>query len=353
MLLSTPNELRFYLPTHVIESLDSLQMFIESSERNFLLEKIGAPLYNRLLEEYEGIYDKDALRQTTPGALTPWMRLILLCQCPVAFDMLYRAADVSGISVNESGLNIATADNYDGADKDSIQRYKSRLNVEAHRGIDTLLVALEEWAKEVGALAEDAELTEEQKAKQEIISLWKQSKYFYLIDGLFINTARKFNEFIDIYENREKFIQLLPDLRYCQDITIRLELGDELTDDLLEKMRNNTANKAEARTVINLQRTLALHVEARNAMFKRKEAKDEAIFNMKLTLDYIRKNQGEFDEKAIKAAPFYEEPASVEEEPAPEEPGMISKLADYTTPKPQTWKNNKRGNAIFVTKAIE
>lgn len=353
MLLSTPNELRFYLPTHVIESLDSLQMFIESSERNFLLEKIGSPLYNRLLEEYEGIYDKDALRQTTPGALTPWMRLILLCQCPVAFDMLYRAADVSGISVNESGLNIATADNYDGADKDSIQRYKSRLNVEAHRGIDTLLVALEEWAKEVGALAEDAKLTEEQNAKQEIITLWKQSKYFYLIDGLFINTARKFNEFIDIYENREKFIQLLPDLRYCQDITIRLELGDELTDDLLEKMRTNTANKAEARTVINLQRTLALYVEARNAMFKRKEAKDEAIFNMKLTLDYIRKNQGEFDEKAIKAAPFYEEPASVEEEPAPEEPGMIGKPADYTTPKPQVWKNNKRGNAIFVTKAIE
>lgn len=353
MLLSTPNELRFYLPTHVIEDLASLQMFIESSERNFLLEKIGTPLYNRLLTEYDAIYDKEELRQTTPGALTPWMRLILLCQCPVAFDMLYRAADVSGISVNESGLNIATADNYDGADKDSIQRYKSRLNVEAHRGIDTLLVALEEWAKEVGALAEDAELTDEQKDKQEIIALWKQSKYFYLIDGLFINTARKFNEFVDIYENREKFIQLLPDLRYCQDIIIRLELGDELTDDLLEKMRSNTANKAEARTVINLQRTLALHVEARNAMFKRKEAKDEAIFNMKLTLDYIRKNQGEFDEKAIKAAPFYEEPAPVEEEPMPEEPGMIGKPADYTTPKPQTWKNNKRGNVIFVTKAIE
>lgn len=353
MLLSTPNELRFYLPTHVIESLDSLQMFIESSERNFLLEKIGTPLYNRLLTEYDAIYDKEELRQTTAGALTPWMRLILLCQCPVAFDMLYRAADVSGISVNESGLNIATADNYDGADKDSIQRYKSRLNVEAHRGIDTLLVALEEWAKEVGALAKDAELTEEQSAKKEIITLWKQSKYFYLIDGLFINTARKFNEFIDIYENREKFIQLLPDLRYCQDIIIRLELGDELTDDLLEKMRTNTANKAEARTVINLQRTLALYVEARNAMFKRKEAKDEAIFNMKLTLDYIRKHQDEFDQSAIKSAPFYEEPEPEEETITSEDVGTIGLPADYTTPRPQTWKNNKRGNAIFVTKAIE
>ena len=118
-------------------------------------------------------------------------------------------------------------------------------------------------------------------------------------------------------------------------------------------MRNNTANKAEARTVINLQRTLALHVEARNAMFKRKEAKDEAIFNMKLTLEYIRKNQGEFDEKAIKAAPFYEESAPVEEETQFEEGKIIGLPADYTTPKPQTWKNNKRGNAIFVTKAIE
>lgn len=353
MLLSTPNELRFYLPTHVIESLESLQMFIESSERNFLLEKIGTPLYNRLLTEYDAIYDKEELRQTAPGTLTPWMRLILLCQCPVAFDMLYRAADVSGISVNESGLNIATAENYDGADKDSIARYKSRLNVEAHRGIDTLLVTLEEWAEEVGALAEDAELTEEQSAKKEIIELWKQSKYFYLVDGLFINTARKFNEYVDIYENREKFVQLIPDLRYCQDITIRLELGDELTDDLLEKMRTGQGNAAEKRTIINLQRTLALQVEARNAMFKRKEAKDESIFNMKLTLDYIRKHQSEFDSFAIKAVPFYEEPEPEEETITSEEVGMIGLPADYTTPKSQAWKNNQKGNKLFVARAIE
>lgn len=352
MLLTTPEELRQYHPSHLLENLDGLRGIIHNSERSVLIEKIGEPLYAKLTEYYEGLSDPDSILPDGNNA-SPMEELLHLCQAPIAFDTLYRAADVQSISLNASGLNILSTDGYESAKEDSIDRFKNRMYKEAHDAIDLLLATLEEWAKEVGKFAEDAELTDDQKEKKAIVSLWKESIFFYLVDGLFLNTARKFNEYVNIYENREKFIQLLPDLRYCQDITIRLELGDELTDDLLEKMRTNTANKAEARTVINLQRTLALYVEARNAMFKRKEAKDEAIFNMKLTLDYIRKHQDEFDQSAIKSAPFYEEPKQEEAETQPEEGKIIGLPADYTTPKPQTWKNNKRGNAIFVTKAIE
>ena len=337
MLLTTPEELRQYLPTHVMESLESLYGFIDNSEHDFLLEKIGMPLYRRLTDFYENLHDKNSI---LPGGheLSPWEELIHLCQRPVAFDMLYRAADMSAISVNESGLNMLSTDGYDSADNDAIDRYKKRLNMEAHRGIDRLLVTLEEWAEDLSSM-EDGNFDADDSEKEEIIALWKQSRYFYLAEGLFINTARKFNEFVDIYESREKFIQLLPDLRYCQEFVLRPELGDTLTDVLIEKTQNGTLEEAEKKAVRLAQYALALKVEDRSTLFKRAEAKDEAIGAMRRLVDYLKANQGKLDAEAVKSAPFYEEPKA----PSPE-----------TSATPQEpWKNNRRGNKLFVTRPIE
>lgn len=337
MLLTTPEELRQYLPAHQLDNLDGLMGFIDNSEHDFLLEKIGAPLYKELVRIYEELTDKNSI---LPGGsdLTPWHRLIHLCQRPIAFDTLYRAADVQAVSTNASGLNIVTTDGYDSADTDVIDRYKKRLNQEAHKGIDRLLVTLEEWAEEVGTSTEEADETLQEK--QAIIALWRQSRYFYLAEGLFINTARKLNEFIDFYESREKFIQMLPDLRYCQEFILRPEMGDALTDNLMEKMQNGQLSDIEKKAVRLAQYTLALKVEARSNLFKREEAKDEAIGAMNRLVDFLKANQASLDAEAVKTSPFYEEPKSA---PVPEE-----------APQPvEPWKNNKKGNKLFVTRAIQ
>lgn len=339
MLLTTPEELRQYLPAHQLDNLDGLMGFIDNSEHDFLLEKIGAPLYKELVRIYEELTDKNSI---LPGGspLTPWHQLIHLCQRPIAFDTFYRAADVQAVSTNASGLNIVTTDGYDSADTDVIDRYKKRLNQEAHKGIDRLLVTLEEWAEDLSSLADGTEPDEETQEKKDIIDLWRKSRYFYLAEGLFINTARKLNEFIDFYESREKFIQLLPDLRYCQEFVIRPELGDALTDDLMDKIQNGQLSDIEKKAVRLAQYALALKVEARSSLFKRDEAKDEAIGAMTRLLDFLKANQGSLDAEAVKTSPFYEEPKSV---PAPEE-----------TPQPvEKWKNNQKGNKIFVTRAIQ
>jgi hypothetical protein len=335
MLLTTPQELRQYLPTHVIESLEPLYGFIDNSEHDFLLEKIGKPLYAELTKVYDELIDKDEI---LPGGnkQTPWMQLIHLCQRPVAFDMLYRAADVSAVSVNESGLNVIDSEGYDNADEKTIDRYKKRLNQEAHRGIDRLLYTLEEWAEELSQ-EEQSEDTEE---KQTIIDLWRKSRYFYLAEGLFINTARKFNEFIDFYESREKFIQLLPDLRYCQEFVLRPEIGDALTDNLMGKMQNGELTEIESKAVRLAQYALALKVEARSTLFKRAEAKDEAAGAMTRLVDYLRTNQSDLDAEAVKTSPFYEAPKAVVTPTEPEKPV-------------DPWKNNRKGNKLFVARAIE
>ena len=328
MIITTPQELRMYLPTHVVESLDHYAAFIDNSEHDFLLERIGKPLYEAMCEKYDEEPDKDIF--IPQGQIsTPWQQLIRLCQRPVAFDMLYRAADVSAISVNESGLNILDTEGYDNADDKTIDRYKRRLNTEAHRGIDRLLTVLEEWAEEVGSIPEGEEPNDDQQTKREIIVLWRKSRYYYLAEGLFINTAREFNEFIDIYESREKFITLLPDLRYVSEFVLRPELGDALTDDLLTKKKDGKLNDTERKAVRLAQYALALKVEERSSMFKRPEAKDEAIGAMRRLIEYLIAAQGSLDAEAVKTAPFYVEP-----KPAPSTP---------QTPA-EPWRNNRRGS---------
>lgn len=335
MLLTTAGELRMYDPSHQIDTLDAYQGFIDNSEHNFLMPRIGKPLYTALVKRYEELYDKESILPGG-GSFSPWMQLIQLCQRPVAFDMLYRKADVSGVSANESGLNVVSTDGYESADKEKIDLYKSRMYKEAHEGIDRLLVTLEEWAIDIA----DEEADEEDEEKKEIIELWKKSRYFYLADGLLINTATKFNDFVSIYESREKFIQLLPDLRYCQEFVLRPEIGDALTDDLVGKARTGQGNAEEKKAIHLAQYALALKVEARSNLFKRAEAKDEAAGAMTRLVDYLRTNQNGLDAEAVKTSPFYEAPKAVATPTEPEKPV-------------DPWKNNRKGNKLFVARAIE
>lgn len=335
LILTTPEELRQYHPAHVLSTLDGYIGFIRSSQTQFLTPFVGKPLFNAVLAKYGSFYDKTEL--LADNEFTPWQELIYLCQGPVAFDMAYRAADVSSVSLNDSGLNIVETGGYEKADKEDKESYKKRMYKEAHAAIDRLLVTLEEWAEEVGA-TDPEDLSDELQEKKAIVTLWRQSRYYYLAEGLFINTARKLNEFIDIYESREKFIQLLPDLRYCNEFVIRPELGDALTDNLIRKQQDGALSSVEVQAVYLAQYALALKVEERSPLFKRPEAKDEAIGAIKRMVDYIAAHQSDFDEEAIRTAPFYQEP-----KPQPQQPD-----------KPvEPWRNNRRGNKLFVTRPIE
>lgn len=341
MILTTADELRLYIPTHVIENLAPLAGFIDNSEHDFLLEKIGQPLYDKVTELYNDTEDKEDLLPGGAQSNTAAAQLIHLCQRVVAFDMLYRAADLSAISVNESGLNMVETGGYDAADDKALDRYKRRLYTEAHRAVDRLLITLEEWAEDKG-LSSTENIDQDAAQKIEFVGLWHKSRYFYLVDGLFINTARKFNEFVDIYENREKFIQLLPDLRFVQEFVIRPEMGDALTDYLLDAMRGGTLTDTEKPIVRLVQYALALKAEARSSLFDRKAAVDESIGAMTRLMDYLKAHQNDLPEDVVSQSPFYAKPKG--------ESKKIPGCEEKPVPK---WQNNRKGNKLFVARPIE
>ena len=154
MLISTTEELRLYSPAHAIDHIDSIQGYITSSEKDTLLEKLGTPLYEALVKYYRDLRASEDgistfIKSVTEGEdMPPYAQLLTVCQRIITFDALGRAIDIQAVSVNGSGVNISTADDYGKADDKAIQAYKSTCIKETHAAINALLVMLEQWYKE-------------------------------------------------------------------------------------------------------------------------------------------------------------------------------------------------------------
>lgn len=395
LIISTPEELREFIPAHDYRNLDTIRGFLINSQNTFLRQRIGQPLLSRLLVEYADMTDEG----TNPYLFikdaendNPWRTLILLAQRVIVYDAFGRSADIRAVNDNDMGLNVAESDNYDAANDKRIERYKLQMQKEAHSAVDMLLIQLEEWQMQVAqATSENEPETplepespqdpeqqdpsdggQEQEPSEEegisaqemddgdapqdpegdgsdetpdnndneeapeppsdkpsfpepdqptppeyetpeflealtlIVTLWQKSPTYYLNNGLLFNTATDFNLYVDIYDSRDRFITLLPDIRYCQELHIEAEIGIVLLSDLIDKHRAGSLNAKEQKAYIMLQRTLSLYVEARSKMFSRSDAKDEATGYMHLTLDFIRRNQVDFTLDAIYHSPLFD-----------------------------------------------
>ena len=154
MLISSVEELRLYTPAHAIDNFDTIAGYFDSSEYDFLIDKLGPALHTAITEYYaslvqsaDGIRDFiNAVRSTTP--MEPMMRLLSLCQRVIAFDALGRSIDIQAVSVNGSGVNFNVASDYPKAEREAIIAYKNNCIKESHAAVNRLLVALEEWTQQ-------------------------------------------------------------------------------------------------------------------------------------------------------------------------------------------------------------
>ena len=356
MLISTTEELRLYSPANAIDHIDTIQGYIASSEKDTLLEKLGTPLYEALVKYYRDLRNSEDgistfIQSVTKGEdMPPYAQLLTVCQRIITFDALGRAIDIQAVSVNGSGVNISTADDYGKADDKAIAAYKSTCIKETHAAINALLVLLEQWYKEVtptnpdnplvpapaatvpdgspsgasddssadsGSAAASSADEDPATEKAEIAALWVQSRYFYLAASLVIPSATVLQEYLNIYDSREKFITMLPDLRYIQEDIIAPIIGEDFLDYLIEcsQKTDNSVLAGSAsekdvkllrRIIHKLRKAVAHHLEARTMQLKTTDPRREAARNeaVRLTTDlseYIQTHQQSLPEAAIEA----------------------------------------------------
>lgn len=300
MILSTNKELRLILPSNAVDDIANLQGVLDNSEKDFLQDKLGKPLYTRLCEYYTTLGGDGFYQQKIDGsyAKKPWSVLLNLAQRMVVNDAMARYAYQQILSVNGAGVNIASSTDYDPATEKLLDKGVAGYRMEAMVTLNNLLKLLENWAVSINTPAEAAatkdgsastevpkgestevpknestevpngESTEAHTAIEDIVLLWQESKYYYLHHDLLFPTCSVLEQYLSVHDNRDKFIRLLPDLRYVQDEYIADVFGDELIDrlqhaddrdKLLRKVRRlMTAYLVERTTVIAFDKATRL-----------------------------------------------------------------------------------------------
>ena len=283
MILSTTKELRLHIPSNAIDEISSLQGILDNSEKDFLRDKLGDSLYNRLCEYYQSVSPDDFYMSVSNGEHTqqPWMQLLLMAQRMVTYDAMSRFAYTQALSINGTGINVASSDDYATASKDLLDKGVQGYKREAMVSLNQMLVMLEGWAKDcVKKQASDVQKTAESVTEiEEITNLWKESTYYYLHHDLLIATCADLQHYLDIYESREKFIRLLPDLHFIQDEYISEAIGEDTVQRLL-----HTDDPADKPLLRKVRRLMVAHLEERTTILTIDKARRAAAHNEVIAL---------------------------------------------------------------------
>ena len=295
MFITTENEIVSLMPTARWKRIDQLKGYLEEEERVALEPLLGTALYEFLCEEYERLTDAytditattikptgkaksdpsvsyadvtehlDMIQAHAVPCTAPFIagdedtedverrdmmtvRLIRICQQIEFYRMLSHKAGLLTVSFNEGGgMNVVMADGYDGADEKAKDRVVKDAYMSAGRATDSLLLFLEADAKG------DRIFTE----------LWSEADAFYLHKDLLFQTARVLNEYLDIKGERMAYVQLVRDIRFCQNTYLKPRIGGRLLKAVVEYANGGMESGGLDELLSLLRTALAFYVESR------------------------------------------------------------------------------------------
>lgn len=324
MLLSTNKELRLHIPSNAFDDVSLLQGILDNSEKDFLRDKLGTPLYNRLCAYYQQEVTPEVFYlAVTNGtyAQHPWQELLLNAQRMVANDTLARFSYQQLLAANGAGVNMASSQDFAVATEKVLDKGVQGYKTEAMISLNNLLLVLEDWAKLTQPMPIDDTTTDVTKPKddsteqptaptedermaeiEEIVNLWQQSEYYYLHHDLLIPTCAVLKQYLDIYTNRDKFIRLIPDLRFIQDEYITDVLGEDTLNVLL-----HADDDQSQRLLRKVRRLMVAYLEERTTVLsidktRRQQAHNESI-SLRTSIQSMLKAKQEAEQAKAEIAP--------------------------------------------------
>ncbi len=361
MILFTNQELRLQIPSNAVDEVANLQGMLDNSEKDFLKPRLGASLYDRLCKYYASIEPSDFCDTVINGNYTdnPWSELLVYAQRMVANDAMAQNVEKQVLSINGSGINVASSSDFAVATKDQIAQGKESYRQSAMTSLNNLLSLLEGWAKEVNTPMpiegtdegtdsgkDDAAETEKKqhKAIEEIVTLWQESKYYYYHRDLLFPTCESLQPYLDIYGNRDKFVRLIPDMLFIQSEYLEEAFGEDFIPRLLQADENDKMLK-KARQLV------AAYLKERTSVINfdkltRSTAHNDAITVRESIHRLLKKEEAEkqakLDEAKVDSAAEGSSSSS-----ATSNASSVSSSNDRDGS--EGYDNNQKGSRIFVT----
>jgi hypothetical protein len=352
MILFTNQELRLQIPSNSVDEVANLQGMLDNSEKDFLKPRLGASLYDRLCKYYASIEPNDFCDTVINGNYTdnPWSELLVYAQRMVANDAMAQNVEKQILSVNGSGINVASSSDFAAATKDQIAQGKESYRKSAMTSLNNMLSLLEGWAKEINTPmpidtsgehtdsgnegATEAE-TKRHKAIEEIVTLWQESEYYYYHKDLLFPTCESLRPYLDIYGNRDKFVRLIPDMLFIQSEYLEEAFGEDFIPRLLQASEDDKMlDKARLLVAAYLkQRTSVINFDK----LTRSLAHDDAITIRESIHRLLKKEKAEAQAKLDAA----KEKADLAKSDTSNESASDDSSEGY--------KNNQAGSRIFVT----
>lgn len=352
MILFTNQELRLQIPSNAVDEVANLQGMLDNSEKDFLKPRLGASLYDRLCKYYASIEPNDFCDTVINGNYTdnPWSELLVYAQRMVANDAMAQNVEKQILSVNGSGINVASSSDFAAATKDQIAQGKESYRQSAMTSLNNMLSLLEGWAKEINTpmpieaagehtdsgndAATEAE-TKRHEAIEEIVTLWQESEYYYYHKDLLFPTCESLRPYLDIYGNRDKFVRLIPDMLFIQSEYLEEAFGEDFIPRLLQADENDKMLKKARQLVAAYlkQRTSVINFDK----LTRSLAHDDAITIRESIHRLLKKEKAEAQAKLDAA----KEKADLAKSDTSNESASDDSSEGY--------KNNQPGSRIFVT----
>lgn len=379
MILFTNQELRLHLPSNAVDEVANLQGMLDNSEKDFLKPRLGASLYDRLCKQYASIEPLIFCEAVGDGSYVndPWNELLLYAQRMIVNDAMAQNIEKQALSVNGSGINVASSNDYAGATDKQIAQGKESYRQSAMTSLNNLLSLLEGWAKEVntpmpintaGDGAEDstpsdgsnhgyssegtdsgkddaAEAEKKQhNAIEEIVTLWQESKYYYYHRDLLFPTCESLQPYLDIYGNRDKFVRLIPDMLFIQSEYLEEAFGEDFIPRLLQADENDKMLK-KARQLV------AAYLKERTSVINfdkltRSTAHNDAITVRESIHRLLKKEEAEAQAKLDAAK---DDSATESSAPSLSTSNASSASSSDNKDSSEGYDNNQKGSRIFVT----
>ena len=352
MILFTNQELRLQIPSNAVDEVANLQGMLDNSEKDFLKPRLGASLYDRLCKYYASIEPNDFCDTIINGTYTdnPWSELLVYAQRMVANDAMAQNVEKQILSVNGSGINVASSSDFAAATKDQIAQGKESYRQSAMTSLNNMLSLLEGWAKEIntpmpieasgehtdsGNDATTEAETKRHEAIEEIVTLWQESEYYYYHKDLLFPTCESLRPYLDIYGNRDKFVRLIPDMLFIQSEYLEEAFGEDFIPRLLQADENDKMLKKARQLVAAYlkQRTSVINFDK----LTRSLAHDDAITIRESIHRLLKKEKAEEQAKL--------DAAKEEADLAKSDTSNESASDDSS----EGYKNNQAGSRIFVT----